>query len=154
MFKLVRIKSLLFFVTMLGSLTLSAQEQSVSDSELGQFADAYIKVQMQNQAAQQEMMTIIEDEGLALERFSEIQEAGMDPNKASDATADEVKKHASAVAKMEKMQPALEKKAVEQIESAGMTFDQYKSLATTIQGEKDLQQRLQTMLVERQRQEN
>lgn len=139
---------------MLGSLMLSAREQSVSDSELNQFADAYIKVQKRNQVAQQEMMVIIEAEGLKMERFGEIQEAEMDPNKESDATPDEVKKHAKALAKMEKMQPELEKKAIQEIESAGLTFDQYKTLATTIQGEKDLQQRLQTILVERQRQEN
>ena len=150
MFKSVRIKSLLFFVTILGSLTLSAQEQNVSDSELGQFADAYIKVQMQNQVAQQEMMTIIENEGLKVERFSEIQEAAMDPSKNVDATTEEMKKHSNAIAKMEKMQPALEKKAVDEIESAGITIDRYKSLATAIQDEKELQQRLQTILMERQ----
>ncbi|MEO8774216.1 MAG: DUF4168 domain-containing protein [Gelidibacter sp.] len=150
MLKSVRIKSLLFFVTLLGSLTLSAQEQNISDNELGQFADAYIKVQMQNQAAQQEMMTIIEDEGLKVERFSEIQEAALDPKKDVDATADEIKKHSKAIAKMEEIQPALEKKAVAEIESAGITIDRYKSLATAIQGEKALQERLQTILVSRQ----
>ena len=64
MFKSVRIKSLFLFVGILGSLTLSAQSQDVSDTELAQFADAYIKVQMQNHEAQKEIMTIIEGEGL------------------------------------------------------------------------------------------
>lgn len=150
MFKSVRIKSLLFFVTMLGSLSLSAQEQKISDDELGQFADAYIKVQMQNQVAQQELITIIEDEGLKVERFGEIQEAEMDQNKKADATADEMKKHAKAIAKMEQIQPALEKKAVAEIESTGISIDRYKSLATAIQGEKELQERLQSILAERQ----
>lgn len=150
MFKSMKIKSLFLFVTILGSLSLSAQEQDISDAELGQFADAYLKVQMQNQEAQQEMMTIIEGEGLKVERFSEIQEAAMDPKKESDATADEMKKHASAISKMEEIQPALEKKAVDNIESAGISIDRYRSLASAIQQEKDLQQRLQTILVERQ----
>ena len=150
MFKSVRIKSLLFFVTLVGSLTLSAQEQNVSDGELNQFADAYIKVQAQNQVAQQEMMTIIEEEGLKVERFGEIQEAAMDPKKEADATSDEMKRHAKAIAKMEKLQPTLEKKAVDEIESAGISIDRYKSLATAIQAEKELQERLQSILVERQ----
>lgn len=148
MFKSVKIKSLFLFVTILGSLSLSAQEQNVSDSELGQFADAYIKVQMQNQVAQQEMMTIIENEGLEVERFSAIQEAEVDPAKESDATADEMKKHASAISKMEELQPELEKKAVDEIESAGISIDRYKSLASAIQQEKGLQERLQAILVE------
>lgn len=150
MIKSFKIKSLLFFVTILGSLSLSAQDKNISDVELGQFADAYIKVQMQNQVAQQQMMAIIEDEGLKVERFSEIQEAEMDPNKKTDATAGEIKKHAKAIAKMEEIQPALEKKAVAEIESAGISIDRYKSLASAIQEEKDLQIRLQSILVERQ----
>lgn len=150
MFKSMKIKSILAVITIFGSLSLSAQGQNISDTELGQFADAYIKVQIQNQVAQQEMMTIIEDEGLKVERFSEIQQAKMDPNKKVDATADEIKKHANAITKMEEIQPALEKKAVGEIESTGISIDRYKSLATAIQGERGLQERLQTILVERQ----
>lgn len=150
MFKSVKIKSLFLFAAILGSFSLSAQEQNVSDSELTQFADAYVKVQMQNQVAQQEMMTIIEDEGLEVERFSAIQEAAMDPEKKSDATSDEMKKHASAISKMEELQPELEKKAVNEIESTGISIDRYKTLASAIQQEKSLQERLQAILVERQ----
>lgn len=149
MFKSMKIKSLFLFVSILGSLTLSAQEQELSDTELGQFADAYLMLQKQNKETEQLMMVIIEDEGLKVERFGEIQEAEMDPNKTSDATASEKKKLAKAIAKMEEMQPELEKKAVENIESAGITIDRYKTLAAVIQKEKSLQQRLQTMLVQR-----
>lgn len=150
MFKSLKITSLVLFVTIMGSLSLSAQEKDVSDTELGQFADAYMKVQMQNQEAQKEMMTIIEGEGLEVERFGAIQEATMDPSKKSDATAEEMKKHESAIAKMEEIRPALEKKAVDEIESTGISIDKYKSLASEIQKEKTLQQRLQSILVKRQ----
>jgi|26BtaG_2_1085354.scaffolds.fasta_scaffold00015_81 hypothetical protein len=150
MFKSVRIKSLFLFVGILGSLTLSAQSQDVSDTELAQFADAYIKVQMQNQEAQKEMMTIIEGEGLEVERFSEIQQSSMDPNQKSDATAEEMKKHGSAIAKIEQLQPELEKKAVKEIESSGITIERFESLASVIQQDQGLQQRLQTILMERQ----
>ena len=137
-------------MAIVGTLTVSAQTQEVSDAELGQFADAYVKVQMQNQMAQQQMITVIEDEGLKVERFSEIQEAEMDPNKTADASEDELKKHASAMAKIEEMQPAMEKKAMADIESAGISLERYQSLAAEIQNEKSLQQRLQTILMERQ----
>lgn len=150
MFKSVKIKSLFLFVAILGSFSLSAQESDVSDTELSQFADAYVKVQMQNQVAQQEMMAIIEDKGLEVERFGAIQEAAMDPEKKSDATADEMKKHASAISKMEKLQPELEKKAINEIESTGISIDRYKTLASAIQKERSLQERLQAILVKRQ----
>lgn len=73
MSKLFKIKNLFSLVFILGSLTLSAQEKQVTDAELGQFADAYIKVQIQNQEAQKEMMVIIEGEGLEVQRFTVIQ---------------------------------------------------------------------------------
>lgn len=150
MLKSVKIKGLFLFVSILGSLTLSAQEQDVSDTELAQFADAYINVQMQNQEAQQEMVTIIENEGLDVETFSAIQQASMDPEQKADATADEMKKHANATAKIEKLQPQLEKKAIDGIESTGITLERYESLASVIQRDQGLQQRLQTILMERQ----
>lgn len=150
MFKSLKVKSLFLFVTIIGSLSLSAQEQEVSDVELAQFADAYIKVQEQNQEAQQEMMTIVENEGLELERFGAIQQASMDPSQASDVTADEKKKHASAMAKIEKLQPELEKRAVAEVESTGITLERFETLASVIQRDQNLQQRLQTILMERQ----
>lgn len=60
-----------------------------------------------------------------------------------------MKKHASATSKMEELQPKLEKEAVKNIESAGISIDRYKSLAAFIQKEKSLQERLQSILVKR-----
>ena len=150
MFKSLKLKSLFLFVTILGSASSFAQENEVSDAELSKFADAYINIQMQNQEAQQEMMTIIQDEGLKVERFSEIEEAAMDPNKTSDATDAEIKMHANATAKMEKMQPMLEQRAVEGIESKGLTFERFQELAAVIQQDQGLQQRLQGILMKNQ----
>lgn len=151
MHKLLKIKNLFLFVVVFGSLTLSAQEQqNVSDTELGQFADAYIKLQIQNQESQQEMITMIEDEGMKVERFSAIQKASMDPNQESDATAAEIKKHAEVTAKIEKMQPEMKQKAVAEIESTGITLDRYQSLALLIQEDKDLRDRLQSIIVKSQ----
>lgn len=151
MFKTVRIKSLLLFVSILGSLTLSAQDQNVTDAELTQFADAYMNVQVQNQEIQGEIMTLIEQEGLEVERFSQIQQASMNPNATSDATAEEIKKHATISAKIEKMQPELEKKAVKSIEATGISIERFEALASVIQEEAGLQQRLQAILLERQK---
>jgi|SRR5699024_2581993 len=148
MFKSVKLRTLFFsFMLLSGSATLFAQD--ISDTQLAQFADAYINVQMQNQEAQQEMIAIIEKEGLEVERFSQIQEASMNPNQQSDATPDEMKKHASAMAKLDEMQPKLEKKAIEGIEATGISLEQYQSIASAVQQDQELQQKLQTILMER-----
>lgn len=150
MLKSLKIKSLFIAMSVLGSLTVFAQEQNVSDTELGQFADAYIEMQVQNQKSQQDMIAVIEDEGLKVERFNEIQQASMDPNQKLDATADEIKKHANATSKLEKMQPELEKKAIASIESVGISLQQFEALSNKIQDDQKLQQRVQAIIVERQ----
>lgn len=148
MFKSVKIRTLFFSLTLLlGSVTLFAQD--ISDTQLAQFADAYMNVQMQNQEAQEEMIAIIEKEGLDVERFSQIQEASMNPDQETNATPDEMKKHASAMAKLDKMQPELEKKAIKGIESTGITMEEYQNIAAAIQQDQALQQKLQTILMER-----
>lgn len=150
--KLLKLKALFLFVAFLGSASLFAQENKVTDDELNKFADAYINIQMQNQEAQQEMVRIIQNEGLKLERFSAIEESMQNPNQKPDATEAEMKMHSDATAKIEKMQPALEKKAIEGIESKGLTFTRFQELATVIQQDQTMQQRLQDIMMKKQQQ--
>ena len=149
MFKSVKLRSLFLFVTMLGSVGLFAQDASVSDAELTKFANAYQSVQIQNQEAQQKMIAIIQAEGMELERFGAIQEATMDPNAKSDATPAEMKQHANVTSKIQKMQPGLEKEATKGIEAAGLTMERYQALATVIQQDQNLLQRLQSIMTEK-----
>lgn len=150
MIKSCKIKSLFLLIFVCGSMSVMAQEQDVSDKELGQFADAYREVQMENQKSQQKMIAIIKDEGLEVERFNEIQQAEMDPNQESDATEAEKEKHGNVTEKFEKMQPEIEKNAIASIESAGITLKDYELLGSKIQADKSLQERLQAILVKRQ----
>ncbi|WP_310994333.1 DUF4168 domain-containing protein [Aequorivita marina] len=150
MFKSVKIKSVFLFVAMMGTFGLFAQETTVSDAELTQFANAYQEMQMQNQQAQQQMVKIIEDEGMDVQRFSTIQQASMDPNQEVDATVAEMKMHGNAIAKMEKLQPELEKKASEKIAATGLSMERFEALAAQIQQDQALQQRLQAILMKNQ----
>ncbi|GGW34749.1 DUF4168 domain-containing protein [Arenibacter certesii] len=150
MLKSEKVKRVFLFVALLGTFGLFAQETSISDAELTNFATAYQKLQIQNQVTQQNMMKVIEDEGIGVERFSEIQQASMDPNKEIDATDKEKELHKKALAKLEKMQPELEKEINEQITSTGMTMEQFESLAKAIQQDPSLQKRLQAIIVKSQ----
>lgn len=150
MFKSVKLKSVFLFVAMMGTFGLFAQENEVSDVELTKFANAYQEMQVQNQEAQQEMVKIIEAEGMDVQRFSTIQQASMDPNQEVEATAEEMKMHDKAIAKMQEMQPELEKKATEKIVATGLTMERFEALAAVIQKDQALQQRLQTILMKNQ----
>lgn len=149
MFKSVK-TNLFLFVALIGAITMVAQQPDVSDVELAQFADAYINLQVENQKIEQEMITLIEDEGFDVERFNQIHEANTDPTKDYGVTEEEKKKHAGVMSKIQEMQPEMEKKAIKGIEDTGLTFEKYQALTMAIQQDQQLQQRLQTILIERQ----
>ncbi len=147
MFKSVKLRSVFLFVALMGTFGLFAQDNEVSDVELTQFANAYQEMQIQNQEAQQVMVKIIEDEGMDVQRFSTIQQASMAPNQEIEATDAEMKMHDSAIAKMQKLQPEIEKKVSEKIIATGLTMERFEALAAVIQKDQALQQRLQTILM-------
>lgn len=147
MFKSVKLKIVFLFVAMIGSFALFAQENEVSDAELTKFANAYQEMQVQNQEVQKVMVKIIEDEGMDVQRFSAIQQASMDPNQKVEATESEMRMHDNAIAKMQKMQPEIEKKVTQKIVATGLTMERFEALAMVIQNDQGLQQRLQTILM-------
>ncbi|MEH6657146.1 DUF4168 domain-containing protein [Leeuwenhoekiella marinoflava] len=142
------------------SLTAAAQQTQaaasvktqtdVSVAELNKFADAFQQVQVENQAAQEKMMGIIKNEGLDVERFTEIQKAQMNPEAKVEATDEELKMHAAVVTELQKMQPELESKMQEIIADHGLTLDRYKAVAMALQQDKSLQQKFQGILMKKQ----
>ena len=84
-----------------------------------------------------------------MDRFGEIEKAAAG-NQKSDATEAEMKIHDSAIAKIELMQPELERKAKEGIESKGLTLDRFQELAAVIQQDQGLQERLQNIFIKNQ----
>ena len=142
------------------SLTAAAQQTQaaasvktqtdVSVAELNKFADAFQQVQVENQAAQEKMMGIIKNEGLDVERFTEIQKAQMNPEAKVEATDKELKMHAAVVTELQKMQPELESKMQEIIADHGLTLDRYKAVAMALQQDKSLQQKFQGILMKKQ----
>ena len=142
------------------SLTAAAQQTQaaasvkaqtdVTTAELNKFADAFQEVQVENQAAQQKMMGVIKEEGLDVQRFTEIQKAQMNPEAKVEATDEELKMHAAVVAELKKMQPALESKMQEIIADHGLTLDRYKAVAMALQQDKSLQQKFQGIMMKKQ----
>lgn len=149
-----KIKGLLIMFVMMGSVASFAQTtkaaDDVSDKELDQFVQSYKDVQAANQEAQQDMMKMIEDEGLDVQRFQTIQQASTDPSKEVDATKEEMDSHKKITSKMQAMQPELEKKMEGIIKKDGLTMDRYQAIAMAIQKDKDLQQKVQSKMMAQQ----
>jgi hypothetical protein len=156
MLKMKKIASLLIFLTVVGSMSAIAQTQpmppqqkvevDVNDQELAKFAEAYQGLRMVNQQAQQKMVDVVESEGFDIQRFNEMYQTSMDPNKELEASAEEMDKYESTVQKIEGMQGEIQEQMEEVITDQGFTMERYEKLAMALQTNPEMQQRLQEML--------
>ncbi|WP_339653410.1 DUF4168 domain-containing protein [uncultured Salegentibacter sp.] len=158
MIKSKKIAGLLFAFALLGSASVFAQTQQlpqqqqqtvdidVSDEELSKFADAYQKIRMVNQQAQQEMAKKVEDSGFDIQRFNEIHQASLDPNTEVDATEEEMTKHKEVVSEIEGMQGEFQKEMENAISEEGLDVARYEKIAMALQTDTELQQRLQQLM--------
>lgn len=153
MLKSVKLNLFLFLAT-LGTISMSAQTEAkkVTDQELNKFANAYQAVQVENQKAQQEMVAMIEESGLDVEKFQNIQKAQMDPNTEVEATEKELTAHKQVMAEIQAMQPKLQSEMEGLIKKQGLTMQRYQEVAAAIQTNQELQQQLQAIMMKKQTQ--
>lgn len=157
MSKIKRILSGAFILTVMSTMPSFAQAEAmpqqeqaqieVSDEELGKFADAYKQMQVIGQQAQQQMVSAVEDEGMDIKRFNEIHQATMDPAKENDATPEEMEMHKKVVEKLDTMQKGFQDQVTKIVEDQDLDMDRYQQIATALQTDTELQQRLQKMLM-------
>ncbi|MGX1022955.1 DUF4168 domain-containing protein [Flavobacterium sp. CS20] len=123
-----------------------AQNQDISDQELKQFADAFQQVRMLNQSSQQKMIKAVQDEDLTVERFNLINQAEQNPNKKVEATDDELKKYKLAMQSVEAIQTEVQKQLETKIQDAGLTLERFQKISALLQNNKELQQRLTSLM--------
>ncbi len=138
---------LCLFFMILGGVNLSAQEATtVSDQEIEQYAQVYSGMLEVQLSTQQEMVSVIEQEGLELQKFSEIQQAQQDPSAELEVSDEEMQKYNSIAAELEKIQMAAQEKMKATIEEKGMSITRYQELSAQVQGDPELQKKIQTHL--------
>ncbi len=123
-----------------------AQNQDISDQELKQFANAFQQVRMINQSSQQKMIKAVQDEDLTVERFNIINQAEQNPNKEVEATDDELKKYKTAIQSVEALQAEVQKQLQSKIQEAGLSVQRFQQISALLQNNKELQQRLSTLM--------
>ncbi len=129
---------------------IAQTDAEVTDAQLKKFADAYQSVQMANQEIQQKMVVAIEKEGLTPERFNELYEANMDPEKEVEATDKEKVKQEAAMAAIQGIQESSQAQMEEKIKEKGLTMEQFQGIGAMVQQDPELQQKLQAIMMEQQ----
>jgi len=137
--------TLLFaFMALFGlSNGLFAQDEgkTVSDEDLETFVVIYKEVQTENQKVQQKMVGTIQEEGMDVNRYNEINQANADPNVEVDATEEELDAFDKVTKKVEKIQKDFQTEVKEMIESEGMTLQEYQEVYAALQKDKSLQEK-------------
>lgn len=122
------------------------QQIEVTDAELTEFAQIFQQVRVVNQQAQQEMIEVVQEEDFELQRFNEIHQAKMNPEKEAELTEKEEKRYALVVAELETIQPKFQKKMQDIISESDLSMERYQQLAMALRSNPELQQRLQAMM--------
>lgn len=157
MIKVNKLAGMLMGLMMLGSTAVIAQQlppqqqqqqqqTEVSDADLEKFAAAVQQIQMVSQQAQQEMMQVVQEEGMEIPRFNEIHEATMNPEVEVEATTEEKATHKKIIGELETMQAGVQQKIEKLITDQGLSLEQYEQIAMKLQSDPALQQRIQQMI--------
>lgn len=152
MLKTKRVVGFLFFLSVMSTAVVFAQNPQipqqqqeqieVSDEELSEFAEAFQGIRMINQQAQQEMATVVQEGGMEIKRFNEIHEATLNPAVEVEATEEEKEQHKEIASGIEDLQETYQGKMEEVIEDTDMTVQRYQQIATSLQTDPELQERL------------
>lgn len=143
-----RLNTLLICFLMIGSTALSQTTQqekvTVSDDELGKIITVFQNIQLVNNQGQQEMAKTIESNGLEMERFNELYEASQSPEKEANASTEEKEKYGVIINEIQKTQMELQEQMKDIITKEGFTLERYEQVATALQTDAELQQRIQS----------
>lgn len=128
----------------------SASNIEVSDEELEKFTEVSMVAQEIQMGSQQEMMEIVEDEGLDVETYNLIAEArfnGQDESEL-DISSEDLEKFDAASEEIESSQAGVEAEMSEAIEAEGMEMERFMEINRAIQQDQELQQRIQQMMMQ------
>ena len=129
------------------STPLKANPGGFTDDELEKFAGAVMQVMTIQQEGQAEMMGIIEEHGMTVERFNEIMMQTQEmPLEQVEATEEEKETYLEVIEQIDEIQIGLEAELIEAIEEEGLSIEKYEEIMEEYQQNPELQQLIQQML--------
>lgn len=127
-----------------------ASDIEVSDEELDKFAEVSMAAQQVQGQAQQEMIAIVEEEGLDVQTYNTIAEARFNDQDESelDVSSEDIEKFNTASSEIEGMQAEVEQEMSEVVEAEGMEMERFMEINMALQQDQELQQRMQQKMME------
>lgn len=125
-----------------------APDVDVSDEEIGLFADAVMNVQEVQMGAQQDMMKIIQDEGLDVETYNQVAQ-GLQMGQSADeidVTEEEMEKFNNASEEIQGMQQDMQDEIETAVEDAGMEMARFQEINRAVEQDPELQKKIREEL--------
>lgn len=134
------ILSMLFGIAGLTAQTV--EKENVTDDQLKKWAAAFKQVQTVDQQAQQSMITAVQESGMEVPRFIELQQAQADPDTEMKAESEEVALFTAASQKIQQIQQEAQQTMQVKIQDEGLTITDYQQVGAMIQSDPELQEKL------------
>ncbi|MEX2574171.1 MAG: DUF4168 domain-containing protein [Balneolaceae bacterium] len=125
-------------------------DTDVSDEELQAFVQAAMSAQQIQMESQQEMMSIVENEGIDVNTYNQIAEARQmgQSDDEIDVSPEDIQNYESASEQIDEVGQEIEGKMSEAVEDEGMEFERFQEINMAIQQDPGLQQRIQEQMQE------
>lgn len=124
--------------------------QKVTDAEIDKIIAVSLEMREDNQKAQQEMMKIIQDNGLNVQKFTQIQQAEANPKVENKASEADMQKYQKSSQEIQKLQMEMQQKAAKKLEEQGLSMQRYQQIMMKMQSSPELQQKMQQEMMKAQ----
>lgn len=132
-----------------------APDVDVSDEELDTFTDAIVAAQEVQMEFQQEMVAMIEEEGMDVETFNKIAQAnemGQSTDEL-DVSEEDMQNFENVSGKIQEAQTGVNEEVTAAVEDAGMEMARFQEINRAIQQDTALQQRIRERMMQMQSQQ-
>ena len=120
--------------------------EDYSEKELQTFVDANKEVAQIQNAAEQEMISAIEEHKLDVKVFNEILMAKQNPNAEPEASEEQLTKFDQAIGDVMQIQQKTENKMQKAIQDAGMNVEEYQQIMMAYQQSPEVQQKVNELI--------
>ncbi|MFO7977025.1 MAG: DUF4168 domain-containing protein [Bacteroidales bacterium] len=128
------------------SIPSMAQNQEYNDDELKKFANVVVEVISIQQQGQMQMISIIEDHEMSIQRFNEIMvESQEKPLEEIQGTEQEKEVFADISVQIMEVQEELNDQIIKKIEDNDMALERYEQILQAYQQSPELQERVKNL---------
>ena len=143
----------IFMGIMLGGLSVFSQTEEppekYTDDELRKFASVIIDVITIQQQGQMQMISLIQDHDMSIQRFNEMMIDSQDKSlEEMEGTEDEKVAFADISVRILGIQEEMEDQLIAAIQEEGLSIERYEEILMDYQQDPELQQRIQRLVEE------